>query len=98
MAPTERADRPVVLVTGVGRRVGLGAAIAVRLAQDGWDVATSHWTPYDERVHHAHGAGPEAISDELRGAGARTLAVHADLERVETPGELFDAVQRELGP
>ena len=35
---------PVVLVTGVGRTVGLGAAIALRLAEDGWDVATTHWS------------------------------------------------------
>ena len=34
--------RPLALVTGVGRRVGIGAAIATRLALDGWDVAISY--------------------------------------------------------
>ena len=43
--------RPVVLVTGAGRLVGIAAAVAVRLAEDGWDVATTHWSPYDARMH-----------------------------------------------
>jgi 3-oxoacyl-[acyl-carrier protein] reductase len=98
MAASERGERPVVLVTGVGRREGLGAAIALRLAEDGWDVATSHWTPYDERVHHrGEGRGPGVVSAALHSAGARTVAVPADLEWAETPGELFDVVERELG-
>jgi len=44
------APRPVALITGVGRRIGIGAAIAVRLARDGWDVGLSGWAPYDDRM------------------------------------------------
>lgn len=97
MGAAGHLERPVVLVTGVGRRAGLGAAIALRLAEDGWDVATSHWAPYDERVHHDHEDGPEEISVQLRVAGARTVAIPADLERPETPRDMFDVVERELG-
>lgn len=89
----------LALVTGVGRRVGLGAAIALRLASDGWDVATTHWTPYDDRMPWGrHGDDPGEIGRELSAAGARTLAVGADLTRVEAPAEIFDAVEAELGP
>ena len=50
MSETTNETRPVVLVTGVGRTVGIGAAIALRLAEDGWDVATTQWTAYDDRM------------------------------------------------
>jgi 3-oxoacyl-[acyl-carrier protein] reductase len=35
------SGRPVALVTGVGRSIGIGAGIAARLAASGWDIAFS---------------------------------------------------------
>lgn len=43
-------ERPVALVTGVGRTVGIGAGVARRLAESGWNVAFTYWTAYDERM------------------------------------------------
>jgi 3-oxoacyl-[acyl-carrier protein] reductase len=43
-------SRPVALVTGVGRTVGIGAGIAGQLAASGWDIAFSYWTAYDQRM------------------------------------------------
>lgn len=92
-------SRPVALVTGVGRRVGIAAGIALRLAGDGWDVATNYWAPYDDRMEWGRQPDDvEAIAADLRAAGASTVAVPADLERAEAPAELFAAIEGALGP
>ena len=69
------------LVTGVGRRWGIGAGIALGLAEDGWDVALSYWHAYDQRL----GLGgspddPEVLAKELRSQGRRVALIESDLE------------------
>jgi 3-oxoacyl-[acyl-carrier protein] reductase len=92
-------DRPVVLVTGVGRRVGIGAAIAHRLAVDGWDVGTSWWAAYDDRMPWGRQPDDVAhIAAGLRAAGAATVAVEADLEQTDVPARLIAEVDATLGP
>ena len=96
---SEPLQRPVVLVTGVGRTVGIGAAIALRLAEDGWDVATTHWTAYDDRMPWGRQSdGPSEVAGGIAERGARTVAVEADLSDVRAPAEVFDTVERDLGP
>ncbi len=99
MSETEHETRPVVLVTGVGRTVGIGAAIALRLAEHGWDVATTQWTAYDDRMPWGrHDEDPVTVAAALTQRGARTMAVQADLSDVRSPAEVFDAVAADLGP
>ncbi|MFI5610995.1 SDR family oxidoreductase [Amycolatopsis sp. NPDC051903] len=81
-------SKPVALVTGVGRRAGIGAAIATRLMADGWTVACSYWGAYDARMPWG--------ADETR-PGVGSFELEADLEDPATPGALFSSLVTELG-
>jgi 3-oxoacyl-[acyl-carrier protein] reductase len=89
--------RPLALVTGASRRQGIAAAIAQSLARDGWDVATTFWRAYDERVHGSDPADIGRLREQIEACGAKTVAVEADLSLVESAGYVFDAVERALG-
>jgi 3-oxoacyl-[acyl-carrier protein] reductase len=95
---TENRSRPLALVTGVGRTIGIGAGIARQLAASGWDIAFTYWGPYDERMSWGPEAGAaEAIADELAGRGARAVAIEADLSDVDAPARVFDEAEGRLG-
>ncbi|TXS23065.1 SDR family oxidoreductase [Streptomyces sp. ms191] len=92
-------SRPLALITGVGRSVGIGAGIARRLAESGWDIAFTYWTPYDARMAWGVQRGAsEAIAADLAEAGAATTAVEADLADPEAPARVFDEAEHRLGP
>ncbi|HST86010.1 MAG TPA: SDR family oxidoreductase [Kineosporiaceae bacterium] len=94
----EGEGRPLALVTGAGRSVGIAASVVVHLAQAGWDVAFTYWTPYDARMRWGMEPGaPGELQKKVVALGARTLAVEVDLSDPAGPAELFDSVQRELG-
>nr|WP_309236499.1 SDR family oxidoreductase [Streptomyces sp. CAI 127] len=91
-------SRPIALITGVGRSIGIGAGIARRLAASGWDIAFTYWTPYDRRMEWGVEAGAaEAIAKELAEAGARTAAIEADLTDPDAPARIFDEAEQRLG-
>ncbi|KUN84151.1 SDR family oxidoreductase [Streptomyces griseoruber] len=96
--PSHGADRPLALVTGVGRTVGIGAGIARRLAASGWDIAFTYWAPYDDRMSWGRETGAaETIGRTLAEAGAHTAAIEADLADPKAPARVFDAVEERLG-
>lgn len=91
--------RPVALVTGASRSVGIAAAIARALASGGWDVATTYWQPYDERM--AWGSTGHDATDlgaELEALGSRTVGIEADLADPAVPDTVVERAHAALGP
>src|SRR6185437_16096827 len=76
----------VALVTGAQQ--GIGAAIALALAQEGADVAVN-WL--DDRK------AADAVAAEIRGAGRRALPVKADVSRTAEVEAMVAQTVRELG-
>ncbi|MFJ5548173.1 SDR family oxidoreductase [Streptomyces sp. NPDC093225] len=97
-APAGGGPRPVALVTGAGRRRGLGAAIVTRLAETGWDVAFTYWTPYDARRPWGADAGaPERLAARVVAAGARAHFLEADLSRAPAAADVVDSAEAAFG-
>ncbi|MET1064151.1 MAG: SDR family oxidoreductase [Arthrobacter sp.] len=83
-------NRPIVLITGVGRRVSIGTAIARQLAADGWDIAFANHSPEQGFVNE--------FTLELRELGAKTFTAESDLADPLSPENLVQAVTGRLGP
>jgi 3-oxoacyl-[acyl-carrier protein] reductase len=77
----------VALVTGASR--GIGRAIAIRLAEEGCDVAVNY------RVERE---GAEEVAARVRGIGRRAIVVQADVSSPELVEAMVDRVEEELGP
>ncbi|WP_330237762.1 SDR family NAD(P)-dependent oxidoreductase [Streptomyces sp. NBC_00525] len=79
--------RPVTVVTGGSR--GIGAAVCVRLAAEGHDIALAY---------HSDEAAARAVADAVRTTGRRCAVVRADTADEKDVDRLFDTAAAELGP
>ena len=78
----------IAVVTG-GRR-GIGKAIAIGFAECGADVAVCDLVIEDGEL--------EAVAEEIRKLGRRSLAVQADVTKKAQVDNMLDRVEKELGP
>ena len=75
-----------VVLTGGGR--GIGRAIALRLARDGWAVG----------VLDVDGASAAAVAEEIGSAGGRAVGCEADVTQLPAVQRAAELVESELGP
>jgi 3-oxoacyl-[acyl-carrier protein] reductase len=87
------------IVTGVGRRRGIGAAVCRRLLYDGWFITATGWPQYDAQAPWMVPAldDLQALIDDLQPSG-RFGWLPLDLERVDAAKALFDAVPDDSPP
>jgi 3-oxoacyl-[acyl-carrier protein] reductase len=87
----------VALVTGVSRRIGIGMAVARRLAGLGADLLVTSWTAHDqEQPWGADPGGIDAVLAELR-SGGRVEHLEADFLDPEAPGRVVAAAAEAFG-
>jgi 3-oxoacyl-[acyl-carrier protein] reductase len=91
-------QRPIVLVTGASRSIGIGSSIAKELAQSGWDVALTYWQPYDMSM--PWGSDPQEVQllrSEVESFGVRSTEIEVDLSLADSAVKIFDTIERDLG-
>jgi NAD(P)-dependent dehydrogenase (short-subunit alcohol dehydrogenase family) len=81
-----KALHRVVLITGASR--GVGAAVAVLLAQRGFDIVVNY---------HSKRSRAEAVAAEVRARGRRAMLAQADLTLSSEVEAMIDSVGREFG-
>jgi len=81
-----KANTPTAVVSGGSR--GIGRAVAVALARQGWNVCFSYV---------ANATAAEETTANIKAAGGRALAVRADVAVREDIKQLFEAAFKEFG-
>src|ERR1700722_19745228 len=76
----------VAIVTGASR--GIGAAVARRLANDGFAVAINYASSSKEA---------DALVAELAAQGTKAVAIKADVSKADEVRAMFDATEQQLG-
>jgi NAD(P)-dependent dehydrogenase (short-subunit alcohol dehydrogenase family) len=82
----EKHGRPTALVTGAAVR--LGRAIALDLAQHGWQIGVHY---------HRSAAAAEALVGEIERLGSKAVALKADLTREDELRRLVPSCAEQLG-
>lgn len=83
---TKKLENKVAIVTGGSR--GIGAATAIKLAQEGADVVITYANSKEKA---------EAVVAEIKKLGRKAIAIHADASKPEEMPAMVDKVVKEFG-
>jgi NAD(P)-dependent dehydrogenase (short-subunit alcohol dehydrogenase family) len=84
---TAQQGQGAVIVTGASR--GIGAAIAEKLAEDGYGVIVNYAADVE---------GAESVASTIRARGGRAVAVRADVAAPGDVADMFERARQEMGP
>ncbi|MCK4449180.1 MAG: SDR family oxidoreductase [Anaerolineae bacterium] len=90
----------VAIVTGAGRKGGIGAAVALRLARDGAHVVVGDiCAPPSDLPHAGSGQWEEltAIAEEIESLGVRGLPVRVDVTDADSVQAMIAQTKERLG-
>ena len=91
----------VALVTGAAGKMGMGRAVAIRLAREGADVAVSDASGFgvrhtdDDKIEGWQGL--KSVEAEIRALGRKGLAVEADISSRHKVEEMVERCKDEFG-
>ncbi len=87
------------VITGVSRKIGIGAAIARALAEVDCTVFTTYFRPYDATMPWGSQENEALeIIDELQKMGVEAAGLELDLSQPTAAAELFAVVHERFGP
>ena len=95
----KKLEGKVALVTGVANRLSMGHAVALRLANEGADVAVvdKYKVPRSGSAADKDWGGLDSVAAEIKSTGRKTLAVLADINNSQEVDKAVAEVEKKLG-